>query len=122
LDVIQSLCSGGFDGLFVFLNEEQMARISPYFPLAHVIQRIEDRRADSGIGYVIRNVLQWKDAPKTYGPHETLYNLFSRWSRLDVFNRAFAALSGEGRETQRIMSDSSHQRRVAWRQALYMSK
>jgi transposase len=27
-----------------------------------------------GIIYVIRYGLQWKDAPKAYGPHKTLYN------------------------------------------------
>lgn len=32
----------------------------------------------SGVVYVIRNGLQWKDAPKDYGPHKTLYNRFIR--------------------------------------------
>ena len=32
----------------------------------------------SGIVYVIRNGLQWKDAPKAYAPHKTLYNRFIR--------------------------------------------
>ncbi|WP_408843246.1 hypothetical protein [Acetobacter thailandicus] len=27
---------------------------------------------------MIRNGLQWKDAPKAYGPHKTLYNRFIR--------------------------------------------
>jgi transposase len=31
----------------------------------------------SGIIYVIRNGLQWKDAPMEYGPHKTLYNRFN---------------------------------------------
>ena len=31
---------------------------------------------------MIRNGLQWKDAPHDYGPHKTLYNRFIRWSRL----------------------------------------
>jgi transposase len=29
--------------------------------------------------------LQWKDAPREYGTHKTLYNCFVRWSRMDVF-------------------------------------
>ncbi|CAH1658108.1 hypothetical protein CHELA40_30316 [Chelatococcus asaccharovorans] len=44
--------------------------------------RGDDRRVVSGIVYVIRNGLQWKDAPKGYGPHKMLYNHFIRWSRL----------------------------------------
>ena len=45
------------------LNERQMARLSPHFPLAHGVPRVDDRRVVSGIVYVIRNGLQWKDAP-----------------------------------------------------------
>jgi transposase len=63
------------------LSEAQMARPSPHFPLAHGVPRVDDRRVVSGIVYVIRNGLQWKDAPKAYGPHKTLYNRFIRWSR-----------------------------------------
>ena len=46
------------------LSVGQMGRISPYFPLAHGVRRVDDRRVVSGIVYVIRNGLQWKDAPK----------------------------------------------------------
>ncbi len=74
------------------LSERQMARISPFFPLAHGVPRVDDRRVMSGIVYVIRNGLQWKDAPKAYGPHKTLYNRFMRWSRMGVFDRIFMAL------------------------------
>jgi len=90
------------------LNERQMARISPHFPLSHGVPRVDDRRVVSGIVYVIRNGLQWKDAPKAYGPHKTLYNRFIRWSRLGVFDRIFAALAGQGPRPDRIMIDSTH--------------
>ena len=95
------------DGVFL-LSEKQMSRISPFFPLAHGVPRVDDRRVISGIVYVIRYGLQWKDAPKEYGPHKTLYNRFIRWSRLGVFDRIFAALAGEGPKAQRIMIDSTH--------------
>ena len=55
----------------------------------------ERQMGDSGIIYVIRNGLQWKDARKAYGPHKTLYNRFVRWSLLGVFNRIFVALATE---------------------------
>jgi transposase len=60
------------------------------------VPRVDDRRVVSGIVYVIRNGLQWKDAPKGYDPHKTLYNRFIRWSRLGVFDRIFASLAAEG--------------------------
>ncbi|WP_201860069.1 IS5 family transposase [Microvirga soli] len=95
-------------GDLFLLSERQLARISPYFPLAHGVPRVDDRRVVSGIVYVIRNGLQWKDAPKEYGPHKTLYNRFIRWSRLGVFDRIFAALAGEGPKPERIMIDATH--------------
>jgi transposase len=68
------------------LTEAQMRRIEPYFPLSHGVARVDDRRVISGIIFVIRNGLRWRDAPREYGPHKTVYNRFVRWSRLGVFN------------------------------------
>ena len=76
-------------GDLFLLSEGQMAPISPYFPLAHWVPRVDDRRVMCGIVYVIRNSVQWKDAPADYGPHKTLYNRFMRWSRMGVFDRIF---------------------------------
>ena len=90
------------------LNQDQMARISPFFPLSHGVPRVDDRRVISGIIYVIKHGLQWKDAPAHYGPHKTLYNRFVRWSRMGVFDRIFMALAKEGPEPDRIMIDSTH--------------
>ncbi|WP_152096277.1 IS5 family transposase [Rhizobium dioscoreae] len=90
------------------LSERQMALIEPYFPLAHGIPRVDDRRVISGIVYVIKHGMQWKDAPKDYGPHKTLYNRFIRWSRLGVFDRIFAALTVDGAKSERIMIDATH--------------
>ena len=69
---------------------------------------VDDRRVVSGIVYVIKNGLQWKDAPGGYGPHKTLYNRVIRWSRLGVFDRIFAALAAEGPKPERIMIDTTH--------------
>jgi transposase len=94
-------------GLFL-LSESQMARIAPHFPLSHGVPRVDDRRVLSGIVYVIKHGLQWKDAPKGYGPHKTLYNRFIRWSRMGVFDRIFAGLASEGPRPERIMIDATH--------------
>ncbi len=54
-------------------------------------ERVRCRRpAGRGIVYVVRNGLQWKDAPRAYGPHKTLYNHFVRWSWLGVSANIFA--------------------------------
>lgn len=53
----------------IWLSERQMERIAPYFPLSHGIPRVDDRRIISGIIFVLKNGLRWRDAPKDYGPH-----------------------------------------------------
>ena len=90
------------------LSEAQMRRIEPYFPLSHGIPRVDDRRIVSGIVYVIKHGLMWRDAPKAYGPHKTIYNRFIRWSRLGVFNRIFAELAGDSDSSDRLMIDATH--------------
>ncbi|AOL22269.1 Transposase [Erythrobacter litoralis] len=90
------------------LSEAQMRRIEPYFPLSHGIPRVDDRRIVSGIIFVIRNGLRWRDAPAGYGPHKTIYNRFIRWSRLGVFNRIFAQLAAKGGKPDQLMIDATH--------------
>ena len=92
----------------IWLSAAQMRRIAPYFPLSHGVPRVDDRRVVSGIIFVIRNGLRWRDAPAAYGPHKTIYNRFIRWSRLGVFNRIFAALSAAGGKTDQLMIDATH--------------
>ena len=91
-----------------WLNEEQLARIEPYFPLSHGVPRVDDRRVISGIIHVLRNGLRWRDAPQAYGPHKTLYNRFIRWSKVGVFDRIFTSLVEEGDPPDRLMIDATH--------------
>ena len=92
----------------MLLSEAQMRRIEPYFPLSRGRARVDDRRVLSGIVYVIRNGLMWRDAPAAYGPHKTLYNRFVRWSLMGVFNRIFAGLAAEGGPPDQLMIDATH--------------
>jgi putative transposase len=79
-----------------WLSQAQMGRIEPYFPLSHGIARVDDRRVISGIIFVIRNGLRWRDAPKDYGPHKTIYNRF------------IAELAAKGGKPDRLMIDATH--------------
>jgi transposase len=92
----------------LLLSEAQMRRIEPYFPLSHGVARVDDRRVLSGILFVIRNGLRWRDAPAAYGPPKTIYNRFIRWSRLGVFNRIFAELAASSDTADRLMIDATH--------------
>ncbi len=91
-----------------WLSREQLDRIKPYFPLSHGVPRADDLKVISGIVFVIKNGLRWRDAPKEYGPHKTLYNRFIRWSRLGVFDRIFAELAAELGPPDRLIIDSTH--------------
>jgi len=91
----------------VLLARAQMHPIEPFFPRSRGLVRVDDRRVISGIIYVIRNGLQWKDAAPDYGPHKTLYNRFVRWSRLGVFTRIFAALTAASGVPEQLMIDAT---------------
>ena len=90
------------------LSQSQMRRIALFFPLSHGIARVDDRRIVSAIIFVLRNGLRWRDAPREYGPHKTIYNRFIRWSRMGVFNKIFAELASKGGKPERIMIDATH--------------
>ena len=92
----------------IWLSEAQRRRMEPYFPLSHGVPRVDDRKVISGIIFVIRNGLRWRDAPADYGPHKTIYNRFVRWSRLGVFDKIFVALASKGPKPQRLMIDATH--------------
>ncbi|MFV0645100.1 MAG: transposase, partial [Sphingomonadaceae bacterium] len=50
------------DDLF-WLTEAQMERFKPFFPLSHGVPRVDDRKVLSGIIFINRNGLRWRDAP-----------------------------------------------------------
>ena len=74
-----------------YLSAEQPERIKPFFPRSHGIPQVHDLKG--GIIYVIKHGLQWKDAPRDYGPYKTLYNRFLRWSQMGIFNNIFTELA-----------------------------
>jgi transposase len=91
-----------------YLSSEQLERIKPFFPLSHGVSRVDDLRVLSGIIYVIKHGLQWKDAPREYGPYKTLYNRFVRWSRMGIFDNIFAELAKTAGNDGRLMIDATH--------------
>lgn len=90
------------------LSPAQMSKIQPFFPKSHGVARVDDRRVVSGIIYVLKHGLQWKDAPKAYGPHKTLYNRFRRWTELGVFDKIFSHLTACEGPPDTLMIDATH--------------
>jgi transposase len=58
----------------VWLAEAQLRWIRPIF----FHYRVNDRRVISGIIFVIRNGLRWRDAPAAYGPPNWPFRWHSR--------------------------------------------
>jgi transposase len=50
-----------------WLTDEQMARLLPHFPKSRGRKWAKDRRALSGIIFLNRKGLRWRDAPREYG-------------------------------------------------------
>jgi putative transposase len=90
------------------LSPAQMSKIEPFFPRSHGVPRVDDRRVISGIVYVLKHGLQWRDAPQAYGPHKTLYNRFRRWTEMGVFDRIFSNLAAEDGPPETLMIDATH--------------
>ena len=91
-----------------WLTQFQLNKIKPYFPPSRGVPRVDDLRVISGIIHVLRRGLQWRDAPKEYGPYKTLYNRFIRWSRMGVFNQIFAELAAKDARPDGLMIDATH--------------
>ena len=91
-----------------WLSDEQMARLEPYFPKSHGKPRVDGRRVLSGIIFINRNGLRWRDAPKEHGPHKTLYNRWKRWSDKGILARMMVGMAADHREDKTIMIDATY--------------
>lgn len=91
-----------------WLSKEQLQRIEVYFPLSHGVPRVDDHRVVSGIIHIIKRGLQWRDAPKDYGPYKTLYNRFMRWSKMGIFNKIFSELVDMQEVPEHLQIDATH--------------
>jgi putative transposase len=47
----------------IWSSVAQTRQSEPHFPLSHGVSRVDDCRVISGIIFVIKNGLRWRDAP-----------------------------------------------------------
>ena len=90
------------------LSDTQMAKLEPFFPKSHGKPRVDDRRVLSGIIFINRNGLRWRDAPAEYGPHKTLYSRWKRWSEKGIFAGMLLELADQGGRADTLMIDATH--------------
>ncbi len=69
---------------------------------------MNDQRVLSGIVFVNKNGLRWRDAPGDYGPQKTLYNRWKRWGDAGVFLRMMEGLAAVIAEPKTIMIDATY--------------
>ena len=91
-----------------WLTDPQMKRLIPFFPKSRGISRVDDQRVLSGIIFINRNGLRWRDAPAEYGPHKTLYNRWKRWSERGIFTHILLELSKDSDRTDTLMIDATY--------------
>src|SRR5690606_7771314 len=72
------------DGLPRFAQDERGAG-SIGVERYHRPDLCHSRRVISGIIFVIKNGLRWRDAPAECRPSKTIYNRLTRWSRPGLF-------------------------------------
>src|SRR3546814_3373790 len=86
-----------------------MGRRQPYFRRGQCGERVDVRRVLSGIIFVNRNGLRWRDAQREYGPAKTLYNRWKRWSDKGIFIRMMEGLdTPQAPERKTIMIDATY--------------
>ncbi len=66
------------------------------------------KRVLSGIIFIKRNGLWWRDAPAEYGPHKTLCSRWKRWSEKGIFACMLRELAAQGGGTETLMIDATH--------------
>ena len=90
-----------------WVTDARMARLGRFCPKIHGKLRVDDRRVLSGIVFINRNGLRWRDAPKEYGPPKTLYNRWKRWGDKGVFARMMDGLASEAAVPKTVMMDAT---------------
>src|SRR3954462_184540 len=79
------------------LSDTEWARLQPLLPPRKPGRpRHDDRRLLNGILWKLATGVPWRDLPERYGPWQTVYTRFRRWTRAGVWDRLVAAVRGGG--------------------------
>ena len=96
-------------GHLFWLSDEAWVAIEPHLPMNQPgARRVDDRRVISGILHVLKTGCRWRDCPKEYGPHTTIYNRVNRWSRRQLWVRILGALVSQGVLVHSTALDSTY--------------
>jgi transposase len=75
------------------LTDAQWERLKPLLPPHKAGRpRQDDRRVLNAILWKLATGAPWRDLPERYGPWQTAYTRFWRWTRAGVWDQLFAAI------------------------------
>ncbi len=75
------------------LTDAEWARLQPLLPPRKPgKRRKDDRLVLNGILWKLATGVPWRDLPERYGPWQSVYTRFRRWTDAGVWDRIFAAV------------------------------
>ena len=75
------------------LTDGEWARLQALLPPRKAgAPRKDDRLVMNGILWKLATGAPWRDLPERYGPWQTVYTRFRRWTRAGVWDQIFAAV------------------------------
>ena len=91
------------------LTEEEWIKIEPLLPKKRVKgfpgrPRVNDRLIIEGILWIHRTGAPWRDLPSEFGPWETVYCRFNRWTKAGIWQSIWLSLKKTKKIGSRILS------------------
>ncbi len=93
----------------VWLRDDQFERIAALLPgKARDPGRTaaDNRRFVEAVLWIARTGSPWRDLPAQFGPWNSVYQRFARWSRSGVWHRVFAQLAQDA-DFEEVVIDST---------------
>jgi transposase len=95
------------------LTDDEWARIEPLLPPERKSgpgrPARENRLMVNAMVWIVRSGAPWRDLPERFGPWQSVYTRFSRWSRKGVWQKVAACLH-EDPDLENLSIDSSYVR------------
>lgn len=90
------------------LSKRQFNKFRRILPVPKSRPRIDDRLVVSGIIFVFKKGIPWRQLPKKYGNWRTVYSRFRRWCRNGILRKIFDHFSSKLRKRCIAMIDSTY--------------
>jgi len=91
------------------LSDEQYERIAPLLPGKATDPgrtAADNRLFVEAVLWMARTGSPWRDLPPDFGPWNSVYQRFARWSRAQVWHMVFAELAGDA-DFEEVFIDST---------------